>query len=136
MSFSIQDGDFTGLYNALQSSRLYNPMQISMDRSLTIVNNEMLSNAYRKLKSERIDLWQWLASEASNPPSDRGFIFWNDEKVLQIRNLLVSNNGNREGSGASEGFNIRVLQFIARTSWNKYVEVNFRSLRNDRISRL
>lgn len=84
------------------------------------LNDERYTNAYKVLTTQKIDLWNWLSSSASTPPN-KSFLFWDERKVEQIRELLVTNTGER-GNSLSEVLQLRNLQFIARSSWQAYVE--------------
>ena len=64
----------------------------------------------------RLALWNWFKNEP--PPKNKGYCFWGHENVNKISNGLENN----DHSGATFGYCMRQMQFIAKNgfeAWNK-----------------
>jgi len=64
----------------------------------------------------RLNLWNWFKNES--PPKNDGYQFWCHENVNKISDGL----NNNDHSGATFGYCMRQMQFIAKNgfeTWNK-----------------
>ena len=65
----------------------------------------------------RLNLWNWFKNES--PPQGEGYQFWDHENINKVSGGLKNNNH----SGATFGYCMRQMQFIAKNgfeTWNNY----------------
>jgi hypothetical protein len=60
----------------------------------------------------------WFKNES--PPENEGYQFWDDENINKISDGLENNNH----SGATFGFCMRQIQFIAKNGFDEYNKYN------------
>ncbi len=72
-----------------------------------------LQDAYDAIT--RLDLWK----ELSEFTPDQGFMFSSSPLLEKIRSEMKFIS---EHSGSSYGWTMRQMEFIAKHSWNKYIE--------------
>jgi len=63
----------------------------------------------------RLKLWEWFKNES--PPEGNGYMFWEHPNIKKISDGLENN----DHSGATFGYCMRQIQFIAKNgfeSWN------------------
>lgn len=66
----------------------------------------------------RLNLWNWFKNES--PPANAGYQFWGDENINKISDGLENN----EHSGATFGYCMRQMQFIAKNGFEEYIKYN------------
>mgnify|MGYP003685492397 CR=1 FL=1 len=66
----------------------------------------------------RLKLWNWFKNES--PPKNEGYQFWDDENINKISDGLENNNH----SGATFGYCMRQIQFIAKNGFDEYNKYN------------
>jgi len=66
----------------------------------------------------RLNLWNWFKNES--PPENEGYQFWDDENINKISDGLENNNH----SGATFGFCMPQIQFIAKNGFDEYNKYN------------
>lgn len=76
------------------------------------VSRMMLENAYNVITS--LGYWDWLSTF---DPGSGGFMWSNDPKVRQVKNLLMDNH-----SGATMGLTMRHMHCIAQHGWDTYMK--------------
>jgi len=74
---------------------------------------EMLQDAYDTVT--KLELWEWL--KHPDVPGNGGFMFSTSPEVSQISNAMTYTGH----SGASFGFTMRAMEFIAKRGWDAYV---------------
>lgn len=65
-----------------------------------------------------LNLWNWFKNES--PPANAGYQFWGDENINKISDGLENN----EHSGATFGYCMRQMQFIAKNGFEEYIKYN------------
>lgn len=72
----------------------------------------MLNDGYRVISE--LTLWDWL----KNPdvPGNKSFMFCEDPNIAKITQTMYTDH-----TGASFGFTMRTLEFIAKNGWDAYV---------------
>ena len=66
----------------------------------------------------RLNLWNWFKNES--PPDNDGYMFWGHENVNKISDGLEKN----DHSGATFGYCMRQMQFIAKNGFEEYIKYN------------
>ena len=62
----------------------------------------------------KLDLWDWFKNES--PPNDTGYTYWSHPNIKKISDGLEVN----EHSGATFGYCMRQMQFIAKHGFDKW----------------
>ena len=93
------------------------PQDIAKWRKITVYDEdfrpELIDMANAISKSE---LWDWMKNESC--PEGQGYMYWGHKNISIIENNLTYN----PHSGASFGYCMRQMQFIAKNGfeeWNK-----------------
>ncbi len=75
---------------------------------------EMYEDAYQAVEATPGG-WDFLKNQS--PPADKGFMFWSHPTLSAInRNIKYGGH-----SGASHGFVMRTMEFIAKNGWDAWV---------------
>jgi len=61
-----------------------------------------------------LGLWSWFKTES--PPENSGYTYWGHENVNKISNNLKNN----DHSGATFGYCMRQIQYIAKNGFDKW----------------
>lgn len=75
-------------------------------------DNYLLSDAYRAITVAG----QWDFMRTEEPPEGQGYMFWPHPSLSAITKEM-----NCDHSGASYGWTMRQMQFIAKRGWDEYV---------------
>lgn len=77
-------------------------------------SRELCMDAHRAITEH--GLWDWM--KTATPPSDKGFMFWYPQppELEKINSSLTP-----EHSGASYGWTMRQMEYIAKNGWERYV---------------
>ena len=74
----------------------------------------MMDHAYKE--TTKLNLWDFFKQES--PPDDLGYMFWDCSELDELRDTLDELDGH---SGASLGYCLRSIEYIAKQGWNSYV---------------
>ena len=75
---------------------------------------EMLKNAYDAISKE--ELWNFLRD--NSPPEGKGFMFWDAPELKRLMPHMEPIGH----SGASYGFTMRAMEYIAKNTWDHFVK--------------
>lgn len=64
--------------------------------------------------TSRLELWSWFKTES--PPEGCGYTYWGHENVNKISDNLKNN----DHSGATFGYCMRQIQYIAKNGFDKW----------------
>ncbi len=98
--------------STIPSKGTFDWIRDSMDRF-------MAEEAYKVLESDP-NAWNWMATV--EPPSNTGYMFWNDPYLKKITANMDDGH-----SGASYAISLRVAQKMAKMGWDRWAEEMLRS---------
>ena len=78
------------------------------------LTREALTNTYNAV--DKLNMWSFL--KTFEPPSDKGYMFSSSPELYLISAECENTYGH---SGASWGFSMRHIEYIAKNGWSQYV---------------